>query len=797
MTKVFRQGPFDCFVGLVFGVISSFLGCGPGFCNETTQSAPRAINMRVVPRWVDSDHFWFARETESGVEEIVDVDASTGALSVRSGSQQDGTGVSDTAAQLRGGPIPKSGYENIDDTEIHFINRSGHDVQVFWVDSAGERVPYAKISDGKSFKQHTFAGHAWEVVDNDGGFYGSIVASVKPCEAVITEAYPHVDDAAADDTKENQPRRERGRWSNDRWELRLENGRLQRRELVEKKPEAPSVEEQEDWVSVDSINDLLDSDTKKLFRPEFSPDGRFLAAWILKPAEEMYVYTIESSPKIAGRARLEKRDYPLPGDKLNEFELVFYDTETWQRVPVALPTIDFESPTMHWRGDHDLLIEKIDRGHQRFRLFLVDPAAGEVKTPIDETSETFIWTAHKQSLPLVTYLKETDEVIYASEKDGWRHLYLVDLSEKNSTQPITKGDFLVRDMLQVDEKNRRLDLVVGEFHDDQDPYHQHLVSIGFDGENLLPITQADGDHSFEFSPDRKYAITTHSRVDLPPVHELRRMSDGLLLATLATAQMISGGEGALVMPTVFSAKGRDGETDIWGMISFPPGYDPASDKKYPVIEAIYAGPHGSHVPKRFRPLPWSPEYTSLGFIVVRIDGMGTANRSKAFHDVCWHNLKDAGFPDRIAWMKAAAEKYPAMDLDRVGIYGTSAGGQNACGALLFHGDFYKAAMGSCGCHDNRMDKASWNEQWMGVPVGPHYAESSNIDNAHRLQGDLLLLVGELDDNVPPESTLRLVDALIKADKRFDFLLIPGMGHSDGDAYGRKLTLEFFCEKLKP
>ena len=219
--------------------------------------------------------------------------------------------------------------------------------------------------------------------------------------------------------------------------------------------------------------------------------------------------------------------------------------------------------------------------------------------------------------------------------------------------------------------------------------------------------------------------------------------------------------------------------------------------QYPVLEYIYAGPHDSHVPKRYRNSDWMTDMTNLGFIVVRIDGMGTANRSKAFHDVAWKNLKDAGFPDRIAWMKAAAEKYPEMDLSRVGIYGTSAGGQNACGAMLLHGDFYKAAVAACGCHDNRMDKASWNEQWMGSEIGPHYAECSNIELADRLTGDLFLIVGELDTNVPPESTLRLVDALIKANKRFQFLMIPGMGHSDGRDYGRQLTREFFVEKLKP
>jgi len=222
--------------------------------------------------------------------------------------------------------------------------------------------------------------------------------------------------------------------------------------------------------------------------------------------------------------------------------------------------------------------------------------------------------------------------------------------------------------------------------------------------------------------------------------------------------------------------------------------DPA--KKYPVVEYIYAGPHDSFVPKTFTRFRREKAMTELGFIVVQIDGMGTSNRSKAFHDVCWKNLGDSGFPDRIAWMQAAAEKYPQMDLDRVGIFGGSAGGQSALRAVLAHGDFYDAAVADCGCHDNRIDKIWWNEQWMGWPIGEHYAEQSNVTNAHRLQGNLLLIVGELDRNVDPASTMQVVDALIKADKDFDLLVVPGAGHGIGSGrYGMRRTRDFFVRHL--
>jgi dipeptidyl aminopeptidase/acylaminoacyl peptidase len=202
------------------------------------------------------------------------------------------------------------------------------------------------------------------------------------------------------------------------------------------------------------------------------------------------------------------------------------------------------------------------------------------------------------------------------------------------------------------------------------------------------------------------------------------------------------------------------------------------------------------VPKGFRPIHRPRAIAELGFIVVQIDGMGTSNRSKKFHDVCWKNLGDSGFPDRILWMKAAADKHPEMDISRVGIYGGSAGGQSALRALLAHGDFYKVAVADCGCHDNRMDKIWWNELWMGWPVGPHYEEQSNVTQAHRLEGKLLLIFGEMDENVDPASTLQVANALIRADKDFDLLVIPGTGHGSAETpYGRRRRADFLVRNL--
>jgi len=362
------------------------------------------------------------------------------------------------------------------------------------------------------------------------------------------------------------------------------------------------------------------------------------------------------------------------------------------------------------------------------------------------------------------------------------------------TGQITSGEWVVRDVEKVFDSTRQILFTASGRNLGEDPYNVHYCRVNFDGTDLKDLTPVQANHKAEFSTDYRFLTDIYSRVDMPSTLVLRDGTTGKILIiveqTIISDLLLTGWK----MPEVFSAKGRDGNTDIWGMIYRPTSFD--STKTYPIIEYIYAGPHSSFVPKNF-----SASYKTyaalaeLGFIVVQIDGMGTSNRSKAFHDVCWRNLKDAGFPDRILWIKAAAEKYPYMDTTRVGIFGGSAGGQNSTGALLFHPEFYKVGVSSCGCHDNRMDKIWWNEQWMGYPVGPWYAENSNVTNAHLLKGKLMLLVGEMDDNVDPASTIQLCDALIKADKDFELVMLPGMNHTGGGKYGERKRRDFFVKYL--
>jgi dipeptidyl aminopeptidase/acylaminoacyl peptidase len=528
----------------------------------------------------------------------------------------------------------------------------------------------------------------------------------------------------------------------------------------------------------------------------WSPDSKTLVAFRIEPGENKEVYLVESSPRGGGRAVLHSRPYALPGDKFTAYELHVFNVPEQKEIECGVDRVDFGRPNIRWDDGGDRFsYQQVDRGHQRLRLIEVNAHTGQHRNLIDEKTDTFIWTAHTENIGIapITWLQKSDEIIYVSERDGWRHVYLIDAKDGAIKNQITKGDYVIRGIERIDEDNRQIWFRASGRNPDQDPYFIHHYRVNFDGTGLVALTAGNGTHSVQYSPDKTYLIDTYSRVDHPPIHELRRTADGQLVCKLDEADISELKAGGWEAPEVFTAKGRDGKTDIWGIVCRPKDFDPA--KKYPVIEQIYAGPQGSFVPKSFSSQRRFSSLTDLGFVVVQSDGMGTTNRSKAFHDVCWHNLKDAGLPDRILWHKAVAAKYPWYDISRVGIYGGSAGGQNATAALLFHPEFYKVGVSGCGCHDNRMDKASWNEQWMGYPVGPQYSESSNIDNAARLRGKLMLIVGEMDTNVPTESTFRLADALIKAGKDFDLIVVPGAGHGMGGTYGTRRMNDFFVRHL--
>lgn len=549
----------------------------------------------------------------------------------------------------------------------------------------------------------------------------------------------------------------------------------------------------------------------------WSPDSRRFALFHVEPGERRIVHFINAAPENQLQPTHFTRLYPKPGDRVDRERPVIFEVESGRRIDVA--TDLFPNPyrllNLAWRRDgRSLTFEYNERGHQRYRVIDVDVATGSARAIIDEAAETFFNypAATGELRGSGTYFRhdidDGRQVIWMSERSGWRHLYLYDGSTGRVINPITSGEYVVRGVLHVDEAARRLWFIAGGTKPGQDPYFGHVYRVDFDGRNLVALTDANANHEVVFSPDMRHYLVSYSRVDMPTVLELRRTDTNAVIAEVERGDITALLADGWRPPEVFSAKGRDGVTDIWGIIVRPSGYD--SSKRYPVIENIYAGPHGSFVPKGFTPfLPHSggdgiigmQALAELGFIVVQVDGMGTANRSKAFHDVMWRNLADGGFPDRILWHRAAAARYPYYDASRVGIYGASAGGQSAVAALLGHPDFYDAAVAYNGSHDNRIDKISWNELWMGWPVDEQYDTSSTAVDVHRMQGDLLLIVGALDTNVDPAATYRVVDSLIRAGKAHDLIVVPNDGHATGRTTGpveyvTRAKYDFFVRTLQ-
>lgn len=525
----------------------------------------------------------------------------------------------------------------------------------------------------------------------------------------------------------------------------------------------------------------------------WSPDGKKVAACKIRPAEKRYVYYVESSPSDQLQPKLHKQEYAKPGDELRFKVPCIFDVETGRAIVPSTELFgsqyDLWGPD--WSADsRSVTFEYNQRGHQVYRVLELSAETGAVRTLIEETSKTYVNYPMRYRYDL----SDGRHIIWASERDNYNHLYMYDRAKGKAAWQITKGKWYVRSVIKVDEQNRQIYFSANGVVPGEDPYLIRYYRIGFDGKNMTCLTPVEGMHEAWLSDDARYLVDTYSMVDKAPVAVLRDAATGKEIMPLETADISRLLAEGWKAPEVFTAKGRDGKTDMWGIIIRPTNFDPS--KKYPVLEYIYQGPGNQYVPKTFIPYNWyMSSIAELGFIVVMVDGMGTSFRSREFENMCYKNLKDAGLPDHIAWIKAAAQKYPYMDADNVGIFGCSAGGQEAMGAVLFHPEFYKAAYSACGCHDNRMDKIWWNELWMGYPVGEQYKECSNVDNAHLLSRPLMLVVGELDDNVDPASTMQVVNALEKAGKDFELVVIPGAHHTMGEDYGEHKRYDFFVRNL--
>lgn len=526
---------------------------------------------------------------------------------------------------------------------------------------------------------------------------------------------------------------------------------------------------------------------------QWSPDSKSVVSCRIRPVEKRYVYYVESSPTDQAQPKLHKQEYAKPGDELRFKVPCIFEVESGRRLipSTELFSHQYELSGPMWNADSKAItFEYNERGHKVYRVLEMSAVDGSVRTLIEEKEEKYV------NYPRIyrNYLSDGKRIIWSSERDNYNHLYLYDRATGKPLNQITKGEWYVRGVQHVDEANEVIYFSANGMKKGEDPYLIHYYKINFDGSNLVELTPEEGMHQCWYSSDYKYLVDVYSKVDQAPIAVLRDAKNGKIRMQLDKADISALLANGWKAPEVFSAKGRDGKTDMWGVIYRPSNFDPS--KKYPVIEYIYSGPGDQYVPKTFSSYNWwMTSLAELGFIVVQVDGMTTSFRSKEFEEVCYKNLKDAGLPDHIAWIKAAAQKYPYMDIDRVGIFGCSAGGQESTGAVLFHPEFYKAAYSACGCHDNRMDKIWWNELWMGYPVDESYSACSNVDNAYLLSRPLMLVVGELDDNVDPASTMQVVNALIKANKDFELVVIPGAHHTMGEDFGEHKRYDFFVRHL--
>lgn len=753
----------------------------------------RVTRDRVRPQWLpDGTRFWYAVDLQDGKREFVLVDAENGDIQRADALTNLGLAADEplrtSSLPLRrlrtrstGGPM-----------RLEFSNQLDQPLKLYWIDPQNRQQPYGELPAGEQRVQNTYEGHVWLVTDLDDRRVASIEANALqpvieidgPAQAVPVEAAPD----ETRDLRSGPGRSPDGLWSVD---FREHNAILTR------------------LSDATEIQLTDDGDTQHPYRgpAHWAPDSAAVVLTHVREPAQRRITLVESSPPDQLQPVTREVTYAKPGDELPEVRPVLFrigaaetvdeEQRDIQRLPISdelFPQAFNESGRLNvrWAADSsECYFDYNQRGHQLYRIIALNAHTGETRVVIEERSDTFIDYTNKTWRH---WLADRREVLWMSERDGWNHLLLYDIASGQPVRQITQGRWVVRSVEHVDEQRQQIWFLASGLRADEDPYYLHLCRVNFDGSGMTQLTQADGTHDIQWSPDRQWFLATWSRVDHPPVTELRRSDDGALVAPLEQADASELLASGWSMPERFVAQGRDGQTDIHGIIIRPQPFDP--ERNYPVIEEVYAGPHGAFVPKSFGRLSRQQAFARLGFVVVQVDGMGTNHRGRAFHCVAWKNLQDAGFPDRISWIRAAAQERPWLDLSHVGIYGGSAGGQTAMRALLDHHDFYHAAAADCGCHDNRIDKRWWNEQWLGWPLDDSYVAASNVEHAHRLQGSLLLIVGELDQNVDPASTLQVVDRLVRANKPFEFLMIPGTGHGAAETpYGSRRRLEFFYRHL--
>lgn len=538
----------------------------------------------------------------------------------------------------------------------------------------------------------------------------------------------------------------------------------------------------------------------------WSPDSKKIATFQQdeRHVKDMYLVTTN-----VGAPRLQQWKYPLPGDKdVQLLHRVIIDVDAAKLVRLQIGPdphrstlcddiiCDGKFTDNEWNaGGTMLAFVSSSRDHKQAKLRLADAATGAVREVLEETSPTQYESG--QGSVNWRYMPESNEVIWFSERDNWGHLYLYDLTTGKLKNQITTGEGTVTEIQRVDEKSRTIYFLAAGREKGRNPYYIHLYSVGFDGKNLKLLTPDDGNHEITWSPSENYFIDSFSKMDVPHTSVLRDTS-GKALVNLEKTDISRLQAAGWKAPIPLALKARDGQTDIYGVMYVPTNLDPS--KKYPIVNNIYPGPQGGSVGY------WgfasaagdSQALAELGFVVVRIEGTCNPLRSKKFHDACYPNMADNTLPDQIEAMKQLAQKYPYIDLERVGIWGHSGGGFATAAAMFRYPDFFKVGISESGNHDNRNYEDDWGERYIGLLKDNNYEEQANQNYAKNLKGHLMLAHGMMDDNVPPYNTMLVVDALVKANKDFDLVVFPHArhGYAEASPYMTRRRWDYFVRYLQ-
>ncbi|MBM4187883.1 MAG: S9 family peptidase [Gemmatimonadetes bacterium] len=592
-----------------------------------------------------------------------------------------------------------------------------------------------------------------------------------------------------------------------RWAIYLENHNLWVREVATgaRRALTRDGERRNDYASTPESNTMAVT-AARLGLPVppavlWSPDSRRVLSYRLDQRRVPDLHLLQHAPPDGQRPKLWTFAFPMPGDSVARLSWLIFEVATGAVTPVedgSLP-VAYRSPISFqeawWHDSATVYYLDRERGVRAMHLKEVDVATGRVRTVFTERGKTLVEaTPALGARPNVRVSANRAEVIWWSERDGWAHLYLVDAATGAVKQQITKGPWVVQRIVRVDERARRLWFLGGGREPGRDPYYSHLYSVGFDGGGLTLLTPEDAHHEIEVSPSGAWLVDRYSRVDLPTRTVVRSL-DGRPAFAIEEADISRLTATGWRFPERFAIKAADDSTELFGILLFPSDFDPA--RRYPVIDEIYPGPQVATVPKAFFAGSDLMALAELGFIGIQIDGRGKPGRSKAFHDYSYGRLETGGgLEDHLTGYRQLARTREYLDLDRIGIYGHSGGGFASTRAMLMYPEVYKVAVSSAGNHDQRGYLSLWGETYQGMPSGDNYAAQANPSIANRLQGKLLLAFADLDDNVPPALTIQVIEALTKANKDYDLLIMPNGSHAmSGNPYFRRRRWDYFVEHL--